>query len=150
MEDSLKGMLVTLTIISLFITAILNYVVIFPQEQGVIFNDAQSQNNYLVINNTASSHSTTSNSELTSMNNATSSGFNQWDITVGFMGSNTVKQASNQGIKSYSSNIFSTLKIIATQVFGANSPVLYVIAILLALTTGYLVYLVIKFVRTGN
>lgn len=66
------------------------------------------------------------------------------------MGSNTVKQASGQGIQSYSSNIFLNLLTIAKQVFGANSPIVWVITVLLALTTGYLIYAVIQFVRTGR
>lgn len=150
MEDSLKGVLITLTIAALFITAILNFIVIFPQEQGVTFNDASSQSDYLVINNTAQTSMTDTTAELETLNNASSSAFNQWDITVGFMGSNTVKQASNQGIKSYSSNIFTNLNIIATQLFGSGSPVIYVIAVLLSLTSAFLIYQVITFVRTGR
>jgi hypothetical protein len=150
MEDSLKGVLISLTVISLFITAVLSFVVIFPQEQGVSFSDPQSQSGYLTASNSATSQYSSTQSQLESINNASDSGLDQWDFTVGFMGSNAVKQSSKAGVKSYSTNIFSTLTTIATQVFGKNSPVLYVIAVLLSLTTGFLVYLLIKFIRTGN
>jgi len=150
MEDSLKGILVTLTIAGLFIVAILNFVVMFPQEQGASFSDEPSQNNYLTTSANVQSMQNNVNSQLTSNNNASTEGFNQWDITQGFMGSNTIKQTSSGGISSYFSLIFSNLKILATQIFGSNSPVLYVLTVLMTLGIGYLIWAVYKFVRTGN
>ena len=150
MEDSLKGILVTLTIAGLFIIAILNFIIMFPQEQGASFSDAPSQNNYLIMNASAQDMQTDIDSQLASNNNGTSDGFDQWDITQGYMGSNTLKQTSGSGITSYFSIITSNLRILATQVFGSNSPIIYVLAVLTALGIGYLIYAVIKFVRTGS
>ena len=150
MEDSLKGILVTLTITGLFIVAILNFVVMFPQEQGATFSDEPSQNNYLIASTNVQSMQNNVSSQLTSNNNASTEGFNQWDITQGFMGSNTIKQTSSGGISSYFGLIFSNLKILATQIFGSNSPVLYVLTVLITLGIGYLIWAVYKFVRTGN
>lgn len=150
MEDSLKGILVTLTIAGLFIVAILNFAVMFPQEQGASFSDEPSQNNYLTTSANVQSMQNNVNSQLTSNNNASTEGFNQWDITQGFMGSNTIKQTSSGGISSYFSLIFNNLKILATQIFGSNSPVLYVLTVLMTLGIGYLIWAVYKFVRTGN
>lgn len=150
MEDSLKGILVSVTVIALFMIAILNFIVMFPQEQGVVFTDLQSQTGYLVINSTASSSQTETTAQLTEINNQSSTGFNQWDITEGFMGSNTIKQTSQSGISGATSNIFTNLNIIAKQVFGSGSPVIYVISIFLSLASAYLIYATIQFVRTGR
>jgi threonine/homoserine/homoserine lactone efflux protein len=89
-------------------------------------------------------------SSLISINNQTSTGFNQWDITQGFMGSNSVKQSSNVGITSYVGLIFSYITTIATSLFGANSVIIWVIGVLNLLAIGYLIYATIKFVRQGN
>lgn len=146
MEDSLKGVLITLTLISIFITCIVSYIVLFPQEQGVNFSDPSSQTGYLTMQNTTINVQ----SELNTINNDSTNAFNSWDITQGFMGSNTLKQGSNKGIKSYSNSVFSVLTIMATQTFGQGSPVLWVLAVFLSLTIGYLVYVAITFIRTGK
>jgi hypothetical protein len=117
----------------------------FPQEQGITFS-GQEQSQYLAMANVSSDPT----GELTTIENSSKEGFDQWDVTQGFMGSNSIKQSTKSGITGYSNNIFSNIKIMATQLFGANSPVLWVINILLVLTTSYLVYLTIKFIRTGN
>jgi len=150
MEDSLKGVLIALTISGLFMIAILNFIIMFPQEQGATFSDAPSQYNYLTTAGNVQNASNDMTDQLVDINNNTEKGFNQWDITVGFMGSNAVKQASSTGIKGYFSLIFNNLSILVTQVFGANSPVLYALAVLMSLGTAYLIYMVIKFIRTGN
>lgn len=148
MEDSLKGLLVTLTIASLFMTGVLSFITLFPQEQGMTIAQGQDGAAYLVFQNL--SQSSTTLSDLGELNNNTNTGFNQWDVTVGFMGSNTVKQASKTGISGYASNLFTNLRIMATTVFGLNSPIIYAIAVFSSLTTGWIIYLIIKFVRTGN
>lgn len=143
MENSVKGILVTATIIGLFITCILNFIVLFPQEQGVTFT-GEEQQGYLVMAN----HTDTTLTDLQNTNNQSENAFDQWDVTTGFMGTNQIKQGQG-GIKTSITNTGNTLKIMATQLFGANSPIVYTILILLTLATGYLVYAVIKFVRTG-
>lgn len=143
MEDSVKGILVTITIICLFITAIVNFIVIFPQEQGVSFV-GQDQHGYLTINST----NLGTVSSLDVISNQTSNAYNQWDISVGFMGSNQIKQ-SQGGITSMVGNTFSNIKIIATELFTSNSPILYAILVLSSLATGYLIYAFYKFIRTG-
>jgi len=147
MEDNLKGLLVTLTLASLFIMSILSFITLFPQEQGVSFTDEQDADAYLTMQ-------TTSNTgvvgALETIKNQTTQGFNEWDVTQGFMGTNTVKQTSGTGIGSYATNLFSTLTILSKQLFGANSPIVYVIGVFATLAGGWIIYLVIKFVRTGN
>jgi len=147
MEDGLKGVLITLTLASLFIMSILSFITQFPQEQGVVFESGEDSSVYLTIQGEADTGVANS---LTSIKNETTVGFNQWDVTQGFMGSNTIKQTSGSGITSYATSMFSTLVIIATQLFGANSPIVYVIGVFSTLAAAYIIYLVVQFVRTGK
>ncbi len=147
MEDSLKGLLVTVTLGSLFVVAMLSFITLFPIEQGVTFITTGDNATYLVIGGISGSGVSDS---LELINNQSLSGFNEWDVTQGFMGSNTVKQSSGTGIGSYTRNLFTTLRIIAVELFGANSPIVYVIGILTLLAGAWVIYLLIKWVRTGN
>lgn len=145
MEDSLKGFLVTATMITIFITAVLSFITLFPQEQGVSFSGRENST-YLVMQTQSRQNIT---STLSTIENDTGNGFDQWDITQGFMGSNQIKQITSKNTKTYKTNIFSTIQIIATELFGANSPVIWVILVLSGLAGSYLIYLAIKNIRTG-
>lgn len=147
MEDSLKGVLVTLTVAALFTTCILSFIVIFPQEQGVSFADLQSNTTYLTIQNNTDFGT---EAELDTINNQSQSGFDQWDLTEGFMGSNTIKQNADTGVKDLNSNVFSTLLLIAKKLFGTGSPIIYALSILSGLSVAYITYLAIKFARQGQ
>lgn len=146
MEDSLKGILIALTLFSLFTTSILSFIVIFPQEQGVSFSDLNSNQTYLAIKNT--SLNTLDN--LNNIKNKTESGFDGWDITQGFMGSNALKQNSLAGTGDYNTNVWATLTSVANKLFTANSPIMYAILIISTLSGGVLIYYVIKFIRQGQ
>lgn len=135
-----------ITLSTLFATAMLSFITLFPQEQGMSFSGSNNAT-YLVIQNISNTETLTI---LETIENQTNIGFNQWDITQGFMGSNTVKQTSGTGIRAYAGNLFSTLTIIATQIFSQNSPVIYAIAIFSTLAGAWGLYLLIRFVRTGN
>lgn len=149
MEDSLKGAWITATIITVFIMAILNFVVLFPQEQGYTITDKDNQS-YLVAQN-VSTYSPQESLDLSK--DATDAGFNDWNIEVGFMGSNTQK-SSKQNLASYVGDIFSNIKLLTNELFstkdGGTHPVIIVIGIFATLAGVYITYLVIKFIRTGN
>ena len=147
MADDLKGMLVAFTLAALFTMAVFNFVTLFPQEQGYSFSTGNDNQTYLLIQSEAN---TQSQEQLISIGNQTSKGFDEWDVTQGFMGSNTIKQTSKSGVLSYATSTFDTLRIVATQLFGENSPILYVIGAFAVLASGYILYLVIQFVRTGR
>lgn len=147
MENSLKGLLVSLTLIALFTTSILSFIAIFPQEQGVTFDDLRSNNTYFAIRNNTDFGT---ESQLTRIYNDTDSAFNQWDITQGYMGSNAIKQSSSANAKEFKTNILSTLILIATKLFNANSPIVYAISVIGVLSSALVTYLVIKFVRQGE
>ena len=147
MEDSAKGILITITLAMLFITCIVNFLIMFPREQGITFTDTTSGNAYLQMQGLDSYDET--QTSLTSLNSKLSNGTDNWDITVGFMGSNAIKQGSTDIVGS-SSNVFKNLRVMAIQVFGANSPIIYVLYVISLLAIGFLIYAIIKFVRSGN
>ena len=150
MEDSLKGLLVTLAMVSLFATSMLSYIVIFPQEQGVSFTDLRSNDVYLSMQNNSNSQLQT---QLSSIQSTTQNTTEQWDITQGFMGSNALKQNTLTGSGSsdrINSNIFSILILMATKLFSSGSPIVYSLIVLFILSGSVIIYQVIQFVRQGR
>lgn len=149
MEDSLKGAWVTATIITVFIMAILNFVVLFPQEQGYTITDKDNQS-YLVAQNVATYSPQT---RLDNTEESTNKGFNDWNIEVGFMGSNTQK-SSRGNLWTYVSDIFKNLKLLTNELFstkdGSAHPVVIVIGIFMGLASLWVTWMVIKYLRTGN
>lgn len=144
MENSLKGILVAVTLVGLFTWCIIQFIVLFPQNQGESFSGS-AQDNYLVVNSTDINNE----EQLVVTNNESENAFNEWDITQGQMGSNKIKQGQG-GISGYFKTIYSSLRIMAIQVFGANSPVVYALLIFSTLASGYIVYQIIKFIRIGE
>lgn len=148
MEDSAKGFYITLVTIGIFILCITQFIFMFPVEQGIDFSassNGQEAQQYLTMGSMNTSIST----QLTEMNNQSEEGFNQWDVTQGFMGSNSIKQSNKQGLASSIKNIFTSLTTMGNSLFGENSPVMIVLGILLTASLGYLVYVIVKWVRTG-
>lgn len=145
MEDSFKGLIVTLVIIGLFITSILSYIVIFPQEQGISFTDLQSNDAYLTIN---SSRDVGTNTFLNT--NSLNNSYNDWDITQGFMGSNALKQGTPSEVGTYNANIFSTLTLMVNKLFGSGTPIAYAILIISGLSGIIIIILAIQWLRQGR
>ena len=152
MENSLKGVLTTATIILIFITCILSFIILFPTGQGVVFNDAQSRDAYLNISHNLDIGT---ESNLQNLSNSSNYGFNNWDITQGYMGSNSMAHGQT-GVISSVTQVFTGLKFIATLLFTSQvngktqlSPVLYVIGVLGVLAGIIMIYFIYKFVRTG-
>lgn len=148
MEDSAKGFYVVLITVFVFILCITQFIVQFPLDQGFNFSQSSEDNanTYLTASNIDSNPTT----ELTNTNNVSNTGFEQWDVTQGFMGSNSIKQASQGGFISQVKMIFSSLTSMASTLFGENSPVMIVLGILLVATLGYITYVIIQFVRSGK
>jgi len=144
MEDSLKGYLTMIVVSCIFVMAVTGFMIGFPRGVGVTFT-GESGEIYNQINNL----SQTSDTDLGVISNQTESGFKDWDITVGFMGSNTQK-STKAGVTSYSKNVFSNVNTIARILFGANSKIVWVIDTLIVLVGITVTLLFIKFLRTGN
>jgi len=145
MEDSMKGLLITVTVISIFIMGVMGFLKEFPENQGVTFS-GQNNNTYLITDELFNNDPEQS---LELVQNQTDIGFDQWDIEIGFMGSNTQK-GSKEGTASYIRYTFTQLTTMANEIFGENSPVLIVLGILLTLSLTVGTYIFIKFIRTGS
>jgi hypothetical protein len=150
MEDSFKGMWVTITIIAIFIMCIVNFIVLFPGEQGFTLSHKDNQSQYVIENiNQGYVQERIDTAEA-----ASKAGYDAWNIEVGFMGSNTQK-SSRGNIFSYIGDIFTNLKTMAYELFGIDGgftehPIVIVFGILIGLVGLYITYLTIKFIRTGN
>ncbi len=145
MEDSLKGLYISITLIGIFIVCITSFMFQFPQEQGYTFSGEDNDTLTLIQEESELDI----DSIMSSINNRSGEGFIDWDITQGFMGSNTIKQSS-LGISDYIRLIFSSLIRMATGIFGQGSPVLIVLSTLLTLSLGVAVYYFIAWVRSGR
>lgn len=149
MEDSLKGILTAMILISLFIVSILSFIVIFPQEQGATFSSGAENNTYIAIQTATGISQNQTQTQINDLHQKQSTSFNLWDITVGFMGSNSLKQSADTNVNNYKASIFDTLRTIIDILFGSGSPIVYILEILIGLIGAYLIYAVIKWVRTG-
>ena len=145
MEDSFKGAIVTATIILIFMTGIFGFITEFPSDQNMIFNEKDNET-YLVMENLDTQGAS---SQLQQLTNTTDDGFNQWDIEVGFMGSNAQKGSESSG-GNYAYTIYQKLTIVADQLFDKNNPISWALGILGTLMGLYITYVFIKFIRTGN
>ena len=145
MEQSFKGLLISAALISMFVAGILNFLILFPVEQGFEFSSIDN-NTYLTLSSINLPNLTDSSSSL-------ETGFEEWDIEVGFMGSNTQK-ASKANTNSYLSNVFTALKTISNEVFttsdGSLHPIIIILLSFSTLVGMYVTIIFIKFLRTGD
>jgi hypothetical protein len=65
------------------------------------------------------------------------------------MGSNSMKQGQT-GVTTSVTQVFSSLNVIAKELFGSNSPIIYALGILSALAGIIIVYAIYAFVRQGR
>jgi len=145
MEDSMKGMLITFTIVGIFIMSIINFTIMFPVEQGFVFSQVDNTT-YLTL-------AKMTYPNLTDLSDTADVGFNEWDLEVGYMGSNTQK-ASKEASSSYVSNVVNSFDVVISEVFttadGSIHPMVIVFGILTSMLGVYVTFLFIKFLRTGN
>lgn len=144
MEDSLKGVLVALTLIGLFIISVVNFIFLFPQEQGFVFEQNKSDD-VLELKKKVSPDLL---GNLEKNKNITENAYSQWDITEGFMGSNQLKNSQNS-LGTMIRETFSNFLAFSSLLFGRESPFSYALIILSSMSLGYLFYLFIKWIRTG-
>lgn len=90
-------------------------------------------------------------SSLDGIENSTFVSYDEWDLEVGWMGSNTQKGSTGSIVK-YTDNIFTVITRLAQQVFSTKDgvhPILYVISIIGAMVSVYIIFLAIKIARSG-
>lgn len=147
MEDTLKGMIITGTLIGIFILAIVNFSVGFPVDQGVSFNNSQKYLSFQSLNDEVTPDS------LRNIQNQSDSSFKDWDVTVGFMGTNQIKD-NKGGIVGLISGVISNMKTMASYVFSTTTssdhPVMQVFVLLTLMATIYGGYMVSQLIRTGR
>lgn len=154
MEDSLKGLIITTTLVIIFMAGIFGFITGFPTDQGMIFSEKDAET-YLVIDGIDLEGSSdvggvgSNTSDLAILENQTDAGFGAWDIEVGFMGSNTQKGVES-GTQGYALNTFEKLKLVSGELFDANNPISWVLGVLTTLLGLYVTYIFIKYIRTGN
>ena len=150
MDDSLKGYIITFSLISIFLLAFINFIIMFPEEQG--FSLSERDNNTWASLNQINA-STTISSNLGDFENKTNTGWKEWDTEAGFMGSNTQK-ASKTSAKNYMLNVLTIVKAMAKQVFttdnGSVHPVMVIIGLITTLIGVVATLVFIKFVRSGT
>lgn len=142
----MRGVLIAITIIGLFMTAVINFIVVFPDALNMEFMTQADSNAYLMIQG---SNNNQTQQELQTLQANESKAFNEWDVTTGFMGSNQLKQNQGQvGISA--SNIFLNLGNIAGLLWNQSPVVVYVLGTLTLLVSIYIGYLIVQFIRSGR
>lgn len=150
MENSVMGYIITFALIFIFLLGFTNFLIMFPVEQGFDFSESDNDT-YATLQKMNIRQNVTSS--LSNIENQTDTGWDNFDVEVGFMGSNTQKSAES-GFSTYLKRVVTTLRIIASQVFttesGSLHPVMVVISIIVSLIGILSVLIFYKFIRTGT
>lgn len=149
MKDSAISMVVTFFLISVFILAFTNFVIMFPTEQGYTYEDRENDT-YAVLEER--DNKDIISSDLGGIENTTSTGYREWEPEVGFMGSNAQK-VGESSISTYVTGVIDTLKIMAREVFSSRNgthPVLILLGFFGTISTIYVTFKFIQFIRTGR
>jgi hypothetical protein len=156
MERSVKGIYWTVILTGILIIATINFITLFPMEQGVTF-DGADQDSFLAI---SESNDTGVVSDINLISNESNNAFDDWDVTTGFMGTNQIKQSqgSTGGLTSSSVGLVGRIKIIAEELFTSQdtdgnkevSPIVWAIGVIGLALGVYMFYLGYQFIRSGN
>jgi len=150
MENSVFGWVTTFALIFIFLIGFTNFIIMFPAEQGFEFSESDNDT-YVTLQKMNIKQNVTSS--LDNIENQTDTGWKNFDVEVGFMGSNTQKSTESD-FSTYLKRAVATLKIIANQVFttesGSLHPVMVVIGIITSLIGILSVLIFYKFIRTGT
>jgi len=149
MENSFKGAWVTTVLVSVFVISIVMFIIQFPIEQGFELNSENNETYYTL--RSISNDYIPENINITQED--LNEGYDNWDIEVGFMGSNTLKKGKTN-MFSYIGQTINNVKIMARELFstsdGSTHPIIWVLGVLAGLFGVYVTYLIIKFIRTGT
>ncbi len=136
----------------IFIIGMVNFVILFPQEQGFTFEEKDNII-WVSLDKSISESVTTVNLDINKTVTDADEGFDQWDIEIGFMGSNTQKSIKNS-LTGYTKGVVNMIGVILDQLFNVNNardhPVFIVLSIVLVAITFTIIYVVIKIVKTGS
>ena len=78
-------------VVFIFMLAMVNFVIMFPKEQGFTLQEKDNIT-WAELNKSTVQTAKNVNANLEGYSNVSEGSFEQWDIEVGFMGSNTLKK----------------------------------------------------------
>lgn len=133
MEEGTKNMIYALTAVFLFILGMVNFVALFPAEQGFEFSKDEENVSFAKFHSNIQEGKDKTIGNLEELEKDLDKGFSVWDLTAGFLGSNQQKNSKNSVI-GYFRSIAEMTEIVKDEVFindqGTIHPVGIVFAIL--------------------
>lgn len=138
-------------VVFIFMLAMVNFVIMFPKEQGFTLQE-KDDITWAELNKSMVQTAKNVNANLEGYSNVSDGSFEQWDIEVGFMGSNTLKKIKDS-LTGYTSEVMKMVEVIINQLFNSNNlrnhPIFIIFDIIGIGLIVFVIYLVVKYIRTG-
>ena len=151
-EKNVINIFFSFLVVFIFLLGMVNFVIMFPKEQGFILQEKDNIT-WAGLNTSTATATRNINANLGEVIDASNGSFEQWDIEVGFMGSNTLKKIKD-ALTGYTSEVMTMIGVIINQLFNANNlrdhPIFIVFDIIGIGIVFLIIYIVIKYIRTGN
>lgn len=139
-------------VVFIFMLGMVNFVIMFPKEQGFTLQEKDNIT-WAELNKSTVQTAKNVNANLEGYVNASDGSFEQWDIEVGFMGSNTLKKIKDS-LTGYTSEVMKMIEVIINQLFNSNNlrnhPIFIIFDIIGIGLIVLVIYIVVKYIRTGN
>lgn len=138
-------------VVFIFMLGMVNFVIMFPKEQGFTLQEKDNIT-WAELNKSTVQTTKNVNTNLEEYVSASNGSFEQWDIEVGFMGSNTLKKIKDS-LASYTSEVMTMIGVIVNQLFNSNNlrdhPIFIIFDIIGIGLVALIIYIVVKYIRTG-
>lgn len=139
-------------VVFIFMLAMVNFVIMFPKEQGFTLQEKDNIT-WAELNKSTVQTTKNVNINLDEYVNASDGSFEQWEIEVGFMGSNTLKKIKDS-LTGYTSEVMKMIGVIINQLFNSNNlrnhPIFIIFDIISIGLIVLVIYIVVKYIRTGS
>lgn len=139
-------------VVFVFMLGMVNFVIMFPKEQGFTLQEKDNIT-WAELNKSTVQNVKNVNTNLEGYVNTSDGSFEQWDIEVGFMGSNTLKKIKDS-LTGYTSEVMKMIGVIINQLFNSNNlrnhPIFIIFDIISIGLIVLVIYIVVKYIRTGN
>lgn len=138
-------------VVFVFMLGMVNFVIMFPKEQGFTLQEKDNIT-WAELNKSTVQTTKNVNTNLEGYASASNGSFEQWDIEVGFMGSNTLKKIKDS-LTGYTSEVMKMIGVIINQLFNSNNlrnhPIFIIFDIISIGLIVLVIYIVVKYIRTG-
>jgi hypothetical protein len=138
-------------VVFVFMLGMVNFVIMFPKEQGFTLQEKDNIT-WAELNKSMVQNAKNVNTNLEGYVNTSDGSFEQWDIEVGFMGSNTLKKIKDS-LTGYTSEVMKMIGVIINQLFNSNNlrnhPIFIIFDIISIGLIVLVIYIVVKYIRTG-